>query len=229
MGRFISGGLSVFAFIFVLQSVGVSVGPLVGAIGIAGLALAFAFQDILGNVIAGLLMLARRPIAVGDEVETNDYLGTVTDMTRRAAEITTLAGETVYVPNALVWKNPVTNLTVTPTRRSSVAVGVGYETDSDHTKQVLEAAAAAVPGVLTEPAPAALAIHFGDSSIDFDVRCWHDSASSVEWRLRDEMHRAVKCALDAAEIGIPFPQRVIHQLPNAVVDLAAGEPQTVTD
>ena len=223
MGRLVSATLSVFAFVFALQAVGVSVGPLIGAIGIIGLALAFAFQDILENVIAGLLMLARRPIAVGDEVVTNDYMGTVTDMTLRAAEITTLAGETVYIPNAMVWKNPVTNLTVTPTRRSSVAVGVGYDTDLEEAKQVLEAAALAVDGVLSDPAPAALVVNFGGSSIDFDVRYWHDSASAVEWRLRDEVHRAVKRALDTASIEIPFPQRVLHQADGQVVDLTAEE------
>jgi small-conductance mechanosensitive channel len=220
LGRFVGGVLSVFALIFALQAVGVSVGPLIGAIGIIGLALAFAFQDILENVIAGLLMLARRPIAVGDEVVTNGYMGTVTDMTLRAAEVTTLAGETVYVPNAMVWKSPVTNLTVTPTRRSSVEVGVSYDTDLDRAKRVLEAAAAGVDGVLADPAPAALTVAFGGSSIDFDVRYWHDSKSAVEWRLRDEVHRAIKRALDDAGIEIPFPQQVVHHRPGTVIDLS---------
>lgn len=223
LGRLVSGALSIFALVFSLQAVGVSVGPLVGAVGIIGLALAFAFQDILENVIAGVLMLARRPITVGDEIRSNDYMGVVTDMTLRAAEIQTLDGETVYIPNALVWKNPVTNLTKTPSRRTTIEVGVAYGTDLDRAKDVLQSTAAGIEGVLDNPAATAIVVGFGDSSIDFNVRYWHDSASSVAAELRDVMSRAIKQALDAAEIEIPFPQRVIHNAPDPVVDLAADE------
>ena len=81
LSRIAVGIIGFLGFYFALQSLGVPLGPLVGALGIAGLALAFAFQDILENVIAGLLMLMRRPIGIGDEVATNDYEGTVKDIT----------------------------------------------------------------------------------------------------------------------------------------------------
>ena len=210
LGRISSAVVLFIAFNLALQAVGVSIGPLIGALGIAGLALAFAFQDILENLIAGLLMLIRRPIAVGDEIVTEGYQGTVTDIALRALEMTTLDGETVFVPNATVWKNPVTNITATPERRTTLEVGVAYDTDLDRAKDVLEAAVATVDDVRPTPAPTAQVFQFGASSIDFAVRYWHAAPTADLWRIRDEVARAVKRALDEAGIEIPFPQRVLH-------------------
>ena len=198
------------AFNLAVQELGVSIGPLIGALGIAGLALAFAFQDILENLIAGFLMLIRRPIAVGDEIVTEGYLGRVDDIALRALEMTTLDGETVYIPNATVWKNPVTNITARPDRRTTLEVGVSYDADLDRAKEVLEHAVAGVEGVHPTPAPAAFVFGFGASSIDFAVRWWHDAPTADMWRIRDEVARAIKRALDEAGIEIPFPQRVLH-------------------
>jgi small-conductance mechanosensitive channel len=200
-------------FYFALQALGVPLGPLLGAMGIIGLALAFAFQDILENVVAGLLMLLKRPVAIGDEVETNGYLGKVTDITMRALELTSLDGETVFIPNAMVWKSPLINITMTPDRRTTIEVGVAYDTDLDRAKQVLEEAVAGVAGVEADPRPTAEVFQFGSSSIDFAVRYWHEASAATVWRLRDEVARATKRALDTAGIEIPFPQRVLHWAP----------------
>jgi len=166
LGRLVSGVLGIIAVIYALNSVGVSVGPLIGALGIAGLALAFAFQNILENVIAGLLMIMRRPITIGDEVVTNDYTGRVTDMSLRAVEVETLDGEAVYIPNAMVWRSPVVNLTAKPDRRSSLVLGVAYDTNLDHTKTVLESAIRNVEGVIESRPVTAQVSEFGDSSLN---------------------------------------------------------------
>ena len=219
LGRFVAGVLSIITFIYALNAVDVSVGPLVGALGIAGLALAFAFQDILENVIAGVLIVMRRPIKIGDEVVTNDYTGAVTDITLRAVEIITLDGEMVFIPNAMVWKNPVVNLTAKADRRSSLEVGVAYDTDLDHAKTVLERAIRNVEGVLDSRPVTAQVYEFGDSSINFMLRYWHDSPTADRWRLWDEVSRAVKRALDTEGVEIPFPQRVLHvQRPDDLAD-----------
>jgi len=210
LSRLVSWVVAVVALSLALQALDVSIGPLIGALGIAGLALALAFQDILENVIAGLLMLVRRPIAVGHEIITNDFDGTVIDITMKAVVLTTLDGETVHVPNAMVWKNPLTNITATPDRRTRLDVGVAYGTDLDRAKQVLEAAVVPVEGVAPTPPPAAFAFQFGESSIDFAVFYWHAAPTGVQWRVRDEVTRSVKRALDSAGIEIPFPQRVVH-------------------
>ncbi len=153
LGRLVSWLIVVIGLWFALNTIGVALGPLIGALGIAGLALAFAFQDILENLIAGLLMLLRRPITIGDEVVTNDYEGKVVDITLRAVEINTFDGERVYVPNAMVWKNPLTNTTKTPTRRTTLDVGVSYDADLDQVKELLEKTARTVEGVSPNPSP----------------------------------------------------------------------------
>ncbi len=210
LSRITVGIVGFLGFYFALQSLGVPLGPLVGALGIAGLALAFAFQDILENVIAGLLMLMRRPIGIGDEVATNDFEGIVKDVTLRAVELTTLDGKTVFIPNAMVWKSPVVNITMTPERRTTLEVGVAYDSDLDQVKQLLETAVPQVDGVLAEPPTRAMVYQFGASSIDFAIRYWHHSDTATTWRVRDEVARTVKRAFDEAGIEIPFPQRVVH-------------------
>ena len=210
LSRIAVGIIGFLGFYFALQSLGVPLGPLVGALGIAGLALAFAFQDILENVIAGLLMLMRRPIGIGDEVATNDYEGIVKDITLRAIELTTLDGKTVFIPNAMVWKNPVVNITMTPERRTTLEVGVSYDSNLDEVKALLERIVPGVEGVQAEPAPRAMVYQFGASSIDFAVNYWHQSDTATLWRVRDEVARRVKSAFDDAGIEIPFPQRVVH-------------------
>jgi small-conductance mechanosensitive channel len=219
LSRITVGIIGFLGFYFALQSLGVPLGPLVGALGIAGLALAFAFQDILENVIAGLLMLMRRPIGIGDEVATNDYEGIVKDVTLRAVEVKTLDGKTVFIPNAMVWKSPVVNITMTPERRTTLEVGVAYDSDLDQVKQLLETTVPQVDGVLADPPARAMVHQFGASSIDFAIHFWHQSDTATMWRVRDEVARRVKRAFDEAGVEIPFPQRVVHlPVSDAAVD-----------
>lgn len=194
---------------FSLTILKLEVGPLVGALGLAGLAIAFAFQDILENFIAGVLMLMRRPIKVGDEMESNGYQGDVKDMTLRAVAMDTFDGDRVYLPNAMVWKSPMVNFTETPLRRTTLVVGVTYDTDLDHAQQVLQEAIDNVPGVEIPPPATVEFVEFNSSSIDFHVRYWHPSDRKSLWAVRDRAGRAMKKALDEAGIVIPFPQRTL--------------------
>lgn len=194
---------------FALTVLRLQVGPLIGALGLAGLAIAFAFQDILENFIAGLLMLMRRPIKVGDEMESSGYKGDVNDMTLRAVAIDTFDGDRVYIPNSMVWKNPLVNFTETPLRRTTLVVGVAYRTDLDRAQRVLQEAIDNVPGVVIPPPATVEFVEFNNSSIDFYVRYWHASDRPSLWAVRDRAGRAMKRALDAAGIEIPFPQRTL--------------------
>jgi len=194
---------------FSLSVLRLEVGPLIGALGLAGLAVAFAFQDILENFIAGVLILMRQPIKVGDEMESNGYQGDVQDMSLRAVAVDTFDGDRVYLPNAMVWKSPLVNFTETPLRRTTLVVGVAYRTDLDHAQQVLQEAIESVPGVVIPPAATVEFVEFNNSSIDFHVRYWHASDRPSLWAVRDRAGRTMKRALDAAGIEIPFPQRTL--------------------
>lgn len=209
LGRMVGLGIFTLGLIYALNQVGVSITPLLGIVGLFGLALAFAFQDILENFIAGILMSLRRPISTGDQITTAGFSGTVDDISLRSVQLTTYAGERVFVPNAMVWKDSIVNHTVLGPRRTTLDVGVEYDADLEKATSTLVAAVRDVDGVHSEPAPQAYVHGFGASSIDIAIRFWHDPAIAEEWRVRDGVAKKVKRALDDAGIGIPFPQRVV--------------------
>lgn len=197
-------------FFYALTSVDVAIGPLLGGLGIAGIALAFALQEILGNFAAGVLLQLRRPIRIGDQIVTNDYEGTVEDVNFRVVRLLTFDGETVYVPNSAVLQSPITNWTRTPTRRTSLLVGVAYDTDLALAQRTIIDAVSNLEGIEGPPHEVeAFAYEFGESSINFEVRFWHGAEILAMWEARDRATQAVKRALDREGITIPFPQSTL--------------------
>ena len=209
IGRVVQMVAFVFGLFYALQQVGISVAPFLGVVGLLGVALAFAFQDVLENFIAGIFLAARRPFGQGDEISTADHEGFVEDISLRELTLRTYDGELVYIPNSVVWQNPIVNHTARPVRRTTVAIGVAYDTDLETAGRVLLRALQDVPGVAEDPAPQALAHQFGASSIDFALRFWHNAGIADEWLVRDDVVKAAHVALGDAGIEIPFPQRVV--------------------
>ena len=200
----------ILGFFYALASVDVAVGPLLGGLGILGIALAFALQEILGNFAAGVLLQARRPIRVGDQVVSNEFEGLVEDVNFRSVRLRTFDGETVYLPNSMVLQNPITNWTKTPTRRTSICVGVAYDTDLAVAQQTMLEAVDALEMIEGAPHEVEVFVYeFGESSIDFEVRFWHGATNIEMWVARDAAAQAVKRALDQAAITIPFPQSTV--------------------
>jgi len=210
VGRLLAALVFVLGLVYSLSQVGVSVGPLLGVLGVAGLALALGFQEIMENFIAGVFMSLRQPFGQGDQIHTSGFDGTVVDISLRAVELETYAGERVLIPNAMVWKSPIVNHTVLGRRRTRLVVGVEYATDLELAKRTLVDAVTSVDGVLESPPPAALVREFSGSSIDFGVAFWHEPSARSEQEVKDAVAISVKKALDEAGIGIPFPQRVVH-------------------
>ncbi|CAN5357520.1 mechanosensitive ion channel [soil metagenome] len=209
IGRLFGSVVFVVGLVYTLDSVGVRIGPLLGALGIAGIALAFALQDILENFVAGVLLQYRRPFHFGDQISVNDHEGTVISVDSRVVVIETPDGETIKIPSATVIKSAINNYTEQGRRRTTLEVGVAYGTDLELAQRVLTDAARSVAGVHADPASEALVIGFGDSSIDFAVRYWHSPTIAEFWRVRSDVALAVERALSAADITIPFPQRTI--------------------
>ncbi len=209
-GRIASYVIVSVGLIYALEGLGVAIAPLLGALGIAGIAIAFALQDILENFVAGIMLQLRRPFTSGDEIESGDHEGTVVAVDARTVTVLTPDGETIRLPSAEVIKNPIINHTTNGQRRTTVDVGVAYDTDLDQAAQIAIDAASAVDGVAADPAPEALVHTFGPSSIDIAIRFWHAPSIAARWRTRDEVARSVARAFDANSISIPFPQRVVH-------------------
>ncbi len=209
LGRFLGVVLVGIGLIYALDTVGVRIGPLVGALGIGGIALAFAAQDMLANLISGVMISIRRPIKYGEQIATGQYEGTVEDVNLRVVEIRTYDGNTVLVPNKDVLQNPIINYTRTPYRRTELIFGVAYDTDLDRARQVLLDACGTVEEVREQPPPEAWVFEFGDSSINIALRYWHRADIASVWRVRSVLAIAAKRALDEAGMTIPFPQRTL--------------------
>jgi small-conductance mechanosensitive channel len=210
VGRFAGLTLAAVAFVYALGVIGVRLGPLVGALGIGGLALAFAGQNILANFMASIILQLRHPFRRGDQVEIAGCEGTVDDVNFRTVVLRTFDGQRVMVPCAQVLTTPITNHTTLGRRRTTLTVGVAYDADLDKARAVLLEAVKDAEGVLDRPPPEVWVESFGDSGIPIAVRFWHAPDTATLWRARSHVAIAVKRALDAAGIQIPFPQRVLR-------------------
>lgn len=215
VGRFAAVAVFLGGLVYVLASLDIRVAPLLGALGIVGIALAFALQDILENFVAGIMLQTRRPFMVGDQIDTNDYAGTVEDVNTRAVVLKTFDGERVLIPSSMVLKNPIHNNTAFEKRRTTVSVGVSYDADLGEARDVVLRAVADIDGVLDNPSPEAYVEELGDSSVNFALRYWHEPTIAEFWQVRDRVIEAVFGALGAAGIEIPFPQRTVH-VPSAL-------------
>jgi len=183
---------------------------LISSLGIGSVAVGFAFRDVLQNFLAGLLILAREPFSIGDQIVVDGHEGTVEDIEVRATLLRTYDGRRIVIPNADVFTNAVIVNTAYPARRGEIAVGVSYSADLRQAKAVIVAALAEVDGVLADPAPDVLVTGFGDSSVDLLVRWWSPAQRGDVVAAGDEAAMAVKDALDGAGVEIPFPMRVVE-------------------
>jgi len=188
-----------------------AVTSLLAGAGIAGLAIGFAFQDISANFISGIMMAFRRPINVGDIIETNGYTGFVREIQLRSTLIETFQGLHVIIPNRLIFQNAVTNYTKTHHRRIDLYVGISYAEDLEKVKKVTEEAVLQ-NHYLTQDKDVQLVYEgFGNSSIDFRIMFWVDYSPNNPNFLeaRSEAIMAINKAYEANDITIPFPIRTL--------------------
>lgn len=187
-----------------------AVTSLLAGAGILGLALGFAFQDISANFIAGVIMAIRRPIVIGDIIETKDYVGKVEDIDLRATVIQTFQGLHVIIPNKDVFQNPLVNYTKTFDRRIDLEVGVSYGDDLQLVKQVCLETINNLPFLLSGNDVRVFFNGFGNSSIDLTIMFWiHYQDEPKYLEARSEAVMKIKKAFDQNGITIPFPIRTL--------------------
>ncbi len=184
---------------------GLTVGGLVAGLGIGAVAIGFAFQDIFENFLAGVLIMVREKMRIGDVIKCEGIIGKVEHISLRETHIRSMSGELTVVPNSILFKNPVEILTDTDQRRHDVVIGVSYDTDLDEAAEVIRKAVSGVELVNTEKGVDIFAQEFNSSSVDFLVRWWSGSTPRNGWESKDKVVRAIKRALDDAGIEIPFP------------------------
>lgn len=180
----------------VLAALGVNVTPLFALVGGASFILAFAMQDTLGNLAAGLMIMINRPFDEGDVVDIGGVSGTVRDVTIVSTKVVTPDNQIVVVPNSSVWGNVITNSTASKTRRVDLTFGVSYDTPIARAQAELERTVKAHPLVLAEPEPVIRVHALTDSGVSFIVRPWTQSGDY--WTVYWDLTRQVKDALDRA-------------------------------
>ena len=183
-----------------------TVTSLLAGLGIVGIALGFAFQDIAANFVAGILLNIRRPFTDGDLIETNGFFGHVERIDLRATRIRTLQGQLVLIPNESVFGNPITNFSMAAERRMDLRCGVTYAEDLERARAVALAAMEGVAGRSVDREPELFYEEFGDSSINFVLRVWlGDTAERTFLEARSDAVIRLKKAFDANDVAIPFP------------------------
>jgi small conductance mechanosensitive channel len=209
VGNLLRATLVLLVVLLALSIAGVQVGAVLAGLGLAGLALAFALQNILENFVAGMLILIRKPFRRGDQVESHTYQGTVEDIDLRVTHIRDFDGQLVLIPNAMVFTEPIINLTRLGPRRTRLIIGVDYGDDHDAAREVLQVALAGVEGVLDTPRCEVLLTELADSSVDFELAYWTAPQVREVRHVRDRVLRTCKRALEDAGMTIPWPIRTL--------------------
>jgi potassium-dependent mechanosensitive channel len=180
-----------------------------GKFGSLGVGVGFGLQNIVNNLVSGLILLFERPIRVGDIVEMKGQAGVVKRIGARSSTIQTGEDAEVIVPNRNLISNEVINWTLSSVRRRvDIPVGVAYGTDRERVLSLLIEVTAAHSGVTRNPKPESYFVSFGDSALNFELRFW---TYQEDWfRLKSDVAVGVTKALREAHIEIPFPQREVH-------------------
>jgi small-conductance mechanosensitive channel len=210
----------------VLQNTGIHLEALTVFAGAVGVGIGFGLQNITSNFISGLVILAERPITIGDRVEVGGVTGQVVKIRARSTVIVTNDNITTIVPNQKFIDSPVTNWTYgDPRVRFRIPVGVAYGSDVELVRTKLIEAAQEDSHALPDPAPSVFFVEFGESSLNFQLVVWSDAMSHRPARFRSDLNFAIEKKLREAEIEIPFPQRDLH-IRSGVVKVETAPPKT---
>ena len=203
-----SGTVMVIGILMALSQIGISLGPMLAGLGVAGFVVGFALQDTLSNFAAGGMILVYRPYDVDDFVEVTGASGLVKKMNLVSTTITTFDNQTLVVPNSKIWGDVIKNVTAQKLRRVDMEFGIGYSDDIEKAERVLEDIVVKHDMVLKKPGPMIKLHTLADSSVNFVVRPWVKTEDY--WDVYWDITREVKMRFDREGISIPFPQRDVH-------------------
>ncbi|MEG4204640.1 mechanosensitive ion channel family protein [Microcoleus sp. Pol7_A1] len=212
LGRLAQGTI-VLVGLFVALSIIIptfKAGDLIQLLGISGVAIGFAFRDILQNFLAGILILLTEPFRIDDQIVFKNFEGTVENIETRATTILTYDGRRIVIPNAELFTNAVTVNTAFDKRRTEYDFGIGYNDDIDRAKQLMLEALYSVNEVLKDPAPDVLVVQLAESTVNIRVRWWIAPPRRIDdMRSRDKVICAIKKKLVENGIDLPYPTRQI--------------------
>lgn len=209
----------------VLMEMGFSLAPLLGAAGIMGIALGFAAQTSVSNIISGFFLMAEQPFVVNDLIQVGEARGRVLSIDMLSVKLRTFDNRFVRIPNENLVKTEFINLTRFPIRRADINVGVAYKEDVTRVRELLFEVARKHPLVLMEPEPQFFFQDYGASSLDFLFGVW--TRTENYFQVRNEIREEIKRRFDEEDIEIPFPHRTLYAgavtdaFPVRIVDAAS--------
>ena len=200
------------------------VGGVLGAAGVAGIAIGFAFKDLIENYIASILLSLRQPFRPKDHVVIDGHEGLVTAMNSRSTVLTTFDGNVVRIPNAVVFKTTLINYTSDRRRRFNFSAGVGYDVNLPQAIDIGVQTLLDTEGVMHDPKPMAIVSKLGDSSITVDLYGWVDQETSNFGKVRSNAMQNVKAQFDKFNIDMPEPIYKIRIEGNTPPETEASPP-----
>jgi small-conductance mechanosensitive channel len=205
----------VIVLMTVLAELGVKLTALLGAAGIVGIAVGFASQTSVSNIISGLFLISEKPFAVGDAIRIGATTGIIQSIDLLSIKLRTFDNLFVRIPNEKILTSEVTNITRFPIRRMDIMLQVSYREDLDRVRAVLTTIARGNRYCLDEPAPVILCTEFKESGVELLFGLWFSKADFMN--LKNSIMQDIRKRFMAEGIGIPYPTRTLH-----VVDAEQG-------
>lgn len=194
--------------VFVLSLLGVDVGILLTAGGVLGVAIGFASQKTVANLISGIFLYVDRPMDIGDSVDIGGEGGSVLDITPLSTRLRTWDGPTVRIPNSKVFESSITNYSKTVARRMQFTIGISYSDDPDKAIAIIEDVLDSEPFILDSPSPSVYVDELGDSAVNITVKAW--APTPKYWSVRHSVLQTLYRTLLAKGIKLPNPQLEVH-------------------
>jgi len=200
--------LKMILIITTLSMVGVDMTPFFAILGGLAVAVGLALKDSLGNFAAGVMILFFKPFKVGDFIETSGASGSVMEIQIMTTVLKTADNKHIIIPNGTVVTSVITNYSKEETRRLNMTFGVGYESDMEKVKQLINEIIESDDRILKDPAPQILMSELADSSVNFSVRLW--TKAGDYWNVNFDMNEKVFKVFNDNGINIPYPQLDVH-------------------
>lgn len=181
----------------------------VGGTGLLGLVIGIAFKDIAENFLASILISIQRPFKIGDYISVSGHEGVVQSVTTRGTVIMTLEGNHIHIPNAIIYKNTIVNVTANPNIRKHFSVGIGYEDGISNAQQIALDVLVKHPAVLSDPEPQVLVDSLGAATVNIVIYFWVNGQKNSASKVKSALIRLVKKAYDEAEILMPDEAREV--------------------
>ncbi|MBN1219451.1 MAG: mechanosensitive ion channel family protein [Anaerolineae bacterium] len=194
--------------IWALYELGFNLGVLLGAAGILTVAVGFAAQTSMSNLISGLFLISEKPFQIGDLIKVDQTVGEVLSIDLLSVKLRTFDNTYIRIPNETIIKTQVSTLTKFPIRRIDLQVGVAYKEDVARVRQTLFEIADKNPLCLEEPQPLFIFQGFGDSAIDIQFSVWVRREEYLT--LKNQIQMEIKAVFDQEGIEIPFPHRTLY-------------------